>query len=131
MRPRFEAMKNRAEALSAAYSDRSAAAKALRYFLKNYRGFTLFLSESCLGIDNNILERSLRNPVVGRKTWLGTHSERGAETAATLFTLVESCKMIDLNPREYFTSLVKTLLLGKPAFTPLDYKNLQTSTYAV
>jgi transposase len=126
MRPRFEAMKNRAEALSAAYSDRSAAAKALRYFLKNYRGFTLFLSETCLGIDNNILERSLRNPVVGRKTWLGTHSERGAETAAILFTLVESCKMIELNPREYFSALVKSLLSGKPAFTPLDYKTSQS-----
>jgi transposase len=128
MKPRFEAMKTRAEELSTAYSDRSAAAKAIRYFLKNYKGFTLFLTESCLGIDNNVLERSLRNPVVGRKTWLGTHSERGAQTAAILFTLVESCKMIELNPREYFSALVKSLLDGKPAFTPIDYKTSQIPT---
>jgi hypothetical protein len=67
------------------------------------------------------MERQLRNPVVGRKTWLGTHSKRGAETAAVLFSLVESCKMLQVNPREYFKVLINELHAGKSAFSPYKY----------
>ena len=49
-----------------------------------------FLMSPRLPIDNNPQERLLRNPVIGRKTWYGTHSKLGAETAAILFSLVES-----------------------------------------
>jgi len=62
---------------------------------------------------------------VGRKTWLGTHSERGAKTAAILFTLVEGCKLNKVNPREYFKNLVQDLHQGKAPYTPKEYKDLQ------
>ena len=51
----------------------------MSYFLENYDGLTLFLKNPSLPIDNNQQERLLRNPVVGRKTWYGTHSKRGAQ----------------------------------------------------
>ncbi|MCB0361975.1 MAG: transposase, partial [Bdellovibrionales bacterium] len=63
------------------------------YFLGNYMGLTLFLDHPDVPIDNNPQERLLRSPVVGRKTWYGTHSERGAETAAILFSIIETCKI--------------------------------------
>jgi len=62
---------------------------------------------------------------VGRKTWYGTHSERGAETAAILFTLVESCKLVGVNPREYFKKLVADLHQAKPAYIPWEFKEMQ------
>lgn len=124
MLPLFEAMKARAMANIAGYPSKSSIAKAMSYFLKNYIGFTVFLKNPDLPIDNNPQERLMRNPVVGRKTWYGTHSERGAETAAILFTLVESCKLVGVNPREYFKKLVQDLHLGKEAYTPWDYKGL-------
>ena len=74
-------------------------------------------------IDNNPQERLLRNPVIGRKTWYGTHSKLGAKTAAILFSLVEACKLNKVNPRDYFKSLVKDLHAGKNAYTPFEYKN--------
>jgi hypothetical protein len=77
-----------------------------------------------------LLERALRNPVVGRKTWYGTHSKRGAKTAAILFTLVESCKLIGVNPREYFRELTRSILAGHPAFTPTQLKERQMATTA-
>ena len=95
---------------------------ALNYFLENYDGLTLFLTEPEVPIDNNSQERLLRSHVVGRKTWYGTHSERGAETAAVLFSIVETCKLNKVNPREYFKQLVEDLLAKKPAYTPYDYK---------
>jgi len=118
MRPRFEAIKKRAESELPSYSEKSKYGKALRYFLENYAGLTLFLGDPGVAIDNNSQERLLRNHVVGRKTWYGTHSPRGALTAAILFTVVESCKLNKVNPREYFKALVADLLDGRPARTP-------------
>jgi transposase len=121
MIPLFEEIKTRAEHLQTAYSSKSALAKALQYFLNHYDGFTLFTANPELEIDNNSMERRLRNPVVGRKTWLGTHSKRGALTAAILFTLVESCKLIGVNPRKYFKDLIQDLHQGKKPYSPYHY----------
>lgn len=122
MVPLFEEIKIRAEQLQSAYSSKSGLGKALQYFLNHYEGFTLFTTDPQLEIDNNAMERRLRNPVVGRKTWLGTHSKRGALTAAILFTLIESCKLIDVNPRQYFKDLIQDLHQGKPPYSPHQYK---------
>lgn len=128
MRPMFEAMRARAFHELPGYPEAGKYAKALRYFLDNYDGLTLFLSDADVPIDNNPQERLLRNHVVGRKTWYGTHSERGALTSAVLFTLVESCKLNHVNPREYFAALVADLHAGKPALTPYDFKLLQAAS---
>lgn len=122
MAVRFEAMKQKAIEELPRYPNQNQYRKALNYFLENYDGLTLFLTEPEVPIDNNSQERLLRSHVVGRKTWYGTHSERGAETAAILFSIVETCKLNQVNPREYFKDLVQDLLAKKPAYTPFDYK---------
>jgi transposase len=121
----FDAMKVKAMANVKGYSSKSKMAQAMNYFLKNYSELTLFVKNQILPIDNNSQESQLRNPVIGRKTWYGTHSERGAKTAAILFSLVESCKLNKVNPREYFKKLVQDLHQGKPAYTPKTYADLQ------
>ena len=107
------------------YSSKSAVGKAMNYFLKNYDGFTAFIKNKDLPIDNNPQERLLRNPVIGRKTWYGTHSRRGAETMAVLFSVMESCKLNKINPRKYLKNLVQDLHQGRKSYTPREYKNLQ------
>jgi len=125
MAPLFEKMKNHAYNNYAAYSSKSSIAKAMSYFLKNYKELTMFLDNKDLPIDNNHQEALLRNPVIGRKTWYGTHSKRGAKTAAILFSLVESCKLNKVNPREYFKKLVNSLHFGKNPFSPKEFNNLE------
>lgn len=122
MKKYFEKMQIKALKDMAGYSSKSSFGKAMSYFLKNYEGLTRFLTNIDLPIDNNSQERLLRNPVIGRKTWYGTHSKLGAQTAAILFSLVESCKLNKINPREYFRKLIEALHQGKPAFTPWEYK---------
>jgi transposase len=122
MIPHFEAIKEKATEELTKYPTNSAYGKALRYFLKNYAGLTLFLKDPEVAIDNNSQERLLRNHVVGRKTWYGTHSKLGARTAAILFTLVETCKLNQVNPREYFKCLTQDLLAGKAPSTPKNFK---------
>jgi transposase len=130
MRPRFEAMRKRAMEELAGYPEQSKYGKALRYFLENYKGLTLFLADPEVPIDNNLQERLLRNHVVGRKTWYGTHSERGALTAAILFTLVETCKLNQVNPREYFKHAVESLHAGLQPGTPLEFQRQQPAQTA-
>jgi transposase len=122
MKKYFEKMRGKALRDIAGYSAKSSFGKAMNYFIKNYEGLTRFLGNVDLPIDNNPQERLLRNPVIGRKTWYGTHSKLGAQTAAILFSLVESCKLNGVNPREYFKNLVEALHSGKSAFTPWEYK---------
>ncbi len=125
MRTRFEAMRTKALEELPGYPEPSKYAKALRYYLENWDGLTLFLGDPDVPIDNNPQERLLRSHVVGRKTWYGTHSERGALTAAILFTLVESCKLNQLNPREYFGQLIYDLQVGNPVLTPHELKQVE------
>ncbi len=122
MNPIFKEIKNDAERLEQTVSSKSGLWTAANYFLKNYEELTHFISEPDIPIDNNQQERELRNPVIGRKTWYGTHSIRGAETNAILFTLVSSCKLCAVNPREYFRHIVDQIHQGKPPPTPNEFK---------
>ena len=123
MRPHFTAIRDRARSELGSYSTKSKLGKAMSYFLKNEQGLTRCLKDARLPIDNNPQERLLRNPVSGRKTWYGTHSRRGAQTAAILFSLVESCKLNKVNPRQYLARLVQDLQQDKPAVTPKEFRS--------
>lgn len=120
----FEKIRDKCIADVGGYSAKSALGKAMGYFLKNYEGLTRFVSNPELPIDNNPAERLLRSHVVGRKTWYGTHSQRGAQTAVVLLSLIESCKLNHINPRQYFKKLVHDLHLEKSAYTPKEFKDL-------
>jgi transposase len=109
-------------------SNKSSLAKAINYLINNYEGLTYFMKEASVPIDNNGQERLLRNPVIGRKTWYGTHSIKGASTAAVIFSLVESCKLNKVNPREYFNELTRIIHLSKPPPTPWEYLQSQSRT---
>jgi transposase len=115
-------------ALLDSISSKSAEAQAINYFVKNFAGLTRFLDFDKLPIDNNHQERLLRKSVVGRKTWLGTHSRRGAETAAKLMTIVETCHLNRINPREYVAQVVKAMLRGQSPYTPAQSENLTDSS---
>ena len=123
MRPYFESMKSKALEELPGYFRGNKYYQALNYFLENYEGLTLCLKDPEVPIDNNAQERLLRSHVIGRKTWYGTHSEQGAKTAAILFSIVETCKLNGVNPREYFKNLVQDLLAGKNPYTPNEYKD--------
>lgn len=122
MMPIFDRMRDQAIIDILGVSEKSKLYKALNYFLENFDGLTLFITNAEVPIDNNSQERLLRSPVVGRKTWLGTHSERGARTAAILFTIVESCKLNGVNPREYLPIQIENIKRRLQVLTPSQFK---------
>jgi transposase len=121
MRPFFEAMLVMGKTIRDRYSDKSSIVRAIDYYTNNYEGLTRFLENPDLPIDNNLSERHLRNPVIGRKTWYGTHSERGVETTEILFTIMQSCKHLKIDPRQYLQALTESMLMRGPPFTPSQY----------
>ena len=116
--------------IKSSYSSKSSLVKAINYLLNNFVELTYFLKHEDLPIDNNSQERLMRSPVIGRKTWYGTHSKRGAETNAVMFSLVESCKINKVNPRDYFRDIVHAIHEKRPIFTPNEYLNRKTERIA-
>lgn len=100
---------------------RSLKRKAIEYLMKRWKGFTLFLDDIRLPLSNNEAERTIRHAVVGRKSYHGSNNYTGAETAATHFTIIESCKKNEIDPRQFILMSLKRIAAGKPVWTPLEY----------
>ena len=100
---------------------KSALGKAIAYTEKLWTGLTVFLEDAHVPLDNNLSERSLRGPVLGRKNYYGNHSLRGAQTSSMLYSICESCKLNNISPYTYMQYAVKMLLGGFRAFTPAKY----------
>jgi transposase len=123
----FKLMERKAISLRNSYPSKSSIGKALGYFINNYLELTLFLKYDDVPIDNNAQERLMRGPVIGRKTWYGNHSRKGAVTSAILFSIVESCKLNQVNPRIYFKQIVNMIHQGQEALTPAEFAKIADS----
>ena len=73
-------------------------------YLKNYT------QHAWAHLDNNVAERAIRPLSIGRKNWLFVGSEDGGEAAAVIFTLIQSCRAIKINPREYIEDVMRRLM---------------------
>lgn len=101
--------------------ERSQKRKAILYLQKRWTGFTNFLNDTRIPLSNNEAERTIRHAVMGRKNYYGSGNFTGAETAATLFTVIESCKKNDLDPRSFLLMSLHRVAKGKNLETPLAY----------
>jgi transposase len=79
-----------------------------------------FLDDPRIPLDNNGSERGLRGLVLGRKNHYGSKSRRGAEVAATLYTLIETCKLVDVDPRRYLRTATEAALRSERVPLPHD-----------
>ena len=81
-------------------------AKAMDYMLKRVDAFTRFLDDGRICISNNVAERALRGIALGRRAWLFAGSDRGGERAAIMFTLIQTCRLNDVDPRAWLADLL-------------------------
>lgn len=75
--------------------------RAINYALSAWNHLLNYLDCPELFVDNSISERSIKPFVIGRKNWLFSGSETGAESSCFLFTLIENAKLYKLDPYEY------------------------------
>jgi hypothetical protein len=88
---------------------KSTLAKAITYALKRWDALVLYTTDGRLEIDNNRAENSLRGVALGRKNWLFAGSDNGGNTAAMLYSLVESCKLNGINPQIYLADVLSRI----------------------
>ena len=83
-----------------------AVAKAIDYMLTRWQAFTRFLDDGRICLSNNAAERALRGLALGRKSWLFAGSERGAERAAVMYTLIHTAKLNAVDPQVWLADVL-------------------------
>jgi transposase len=86
---------------------RSALGKALAYTTELWPGLIAFLDHAAIPLDNNGTERALRGVAVGRKNHYGSRSERGTQVAALCYSLLESAKLVGIDPAAYLAEATR------------------------
>jgi transposase len=74
---------------------------AAAYVVANWDRLTRFLDDARIPLDNNATERGIRGPVIGRKNHFGSKSQRGTEIASVFYTLLETAKLVGVDPARY------------------------------
>lgn len=74
---------------------------AAAYVIANWDRLTRFVDDARIPLDNNATERGIRGPVVGRRNHFGSKSMRGTEVAAIFYTLLETAKLVGVDPAHY------------------------------
>lgn len=88
---------------------RSPIGQAFQYALNQWSCLEVCATHPEIPIHNNMSELQLRRPVIGRKNRLFAGSEGGAQAAATLLSIVGSCRLHGLDPWEYLYTLLGIL----------------------
>ena len=79
------------------------------YSINNYDNLCNYLLDGRLSIDNNLAERGMKNFVIGRKNFLFSFTEAGAECSAVAYSIVETAIANQLNVYEYIKYVFDTL----------------------
>jgi len=84
-------------------SGKSKLAEDIRYALTRRETLLRFLLDGRIEIDSNIVERAIRPQTITRKNALFAGSDGGGRTWAAVATLLQTCKMNDVDPLAWMT----------------------------
>jgi transposase len=73
--------------------------KVLKSLRNHWDGLRLFIDHPEVPMDNNIAERTLRDPVCGRKQFFGSYAIWAGHLAATMFSVFATLELWAINPR--------------------------------
>lgn len=101
--------------------------RAIGYLLNHQEAFQRYLDDGRLPPDNGIVERLHVRAALTRKNYLFAGSDAGAERAAIAYTIIGSCKLVDVNPVEYLADVLPRLarkirLVKMPNLLPAAWK---------
>jgi len=95
-------------------SQKTKLAEAIRYALSRWVGLTRFIDDGRIEIDSNVIERSIRPIALNRKNALFAGSDGGGEHWAIIASLIETCKLNDINPQAYLTDVITRIVNDHP-----------------
>ena len=80
--------------------------KAISYTLPLLPRLSRYVNDGRFCIDNNLVENAIRPLALGRKNYLFCGNHDAAVRAAIVYSLVDSCKALDVNPREWMEDVL-------------------------
>ncbi len=93
---------------------------AIAYTLSLWPQLLHFRDDGRLEIDNNRVENAIRPTAIGKKNWLFIGHPDAGDRSAISYTLLENCKRLDINPRDYLHDVLSRL----PAMTNRQTQSL-------
>jgi transposase len=87
----------------------SSVAEPIDYMLRRWDRFAQFIDDGRVCLTNNAAERALRGFALGRKSWLFAGSERGADRAAVVATLIMTAKLNNIDPQAWLADVLQRI----------------------
>ena len=105
-KPVVEAFLSWAEALALKPDKSASLTKAINYVLNRKDYLFTYLEDGRCSLSNNYSENSIRPVTVGRKNWLFSDSQDGAEANMLCYTMIEMAKIYNLKIYDYILYLL-------------------------
>ncbi len=78
----------------------------INYMLSRWADFARYADDGRICMTNNAAERALRGVACGRKNWSFAGSQRGADRAAIMLTLITTARLNDIDPKAWLADLL-------------------------
>jgi len=85
--------------------------KALGYLQSRAIELRVFLENPDVPLDTNHLERTLRVIPMGKKNWMFSWTELGAEQVGIIQSLICTCKLQDIDPYVYLSDVLQRIFV--------------------
>ena len=88
---------------------KSVLGKAINYMINQWDKLAAYLENGKVRIDNNDCERGIKPFVIGRKNWMFSNSEKGAQASSVIFSIIETCKANNVNSYNYLRYIFENI----------------------
>lgn len=105
----MERLRRALEKLRPRYLPQSLLGQAISYALNQWSALARFVGHGEVEIDNNLVENAIRPTAVGKKNWLFFGSAEAGARNAVIFTLIENCRLHEVEPYTYLKDLLERL----------------------
>lgn len=99
--------------------------KAVRYALNQWPNLEVCMADGRVEIDTNLVENAIRPTKLGAKNWIFVGRETAGEKTAILYTVVENCRRLGIDPRDYLEDVLTRL----PAMKAGDAASLTPASW--
>ena len=90
--------------------------KAANYTINQWKSLRNIFKDGAAEISNNLCEQRMKPVKLLLKNCMNIGSEAAAENSAFIFSLIESCKLNDIDPQDYLKHLFECILHGKDCY---------------
>lgn len=105
-KPKLDQLKSWLDEMHGVEPPKTRLGEAISYTLNRWTGLSTYLDYPFVEISNNASERNIKPLVLSRRNWLFAGSEEGGHTAATIMSIIETCKRLHINPFEYLKDVL-------------------------